>query len=252
MDGPPFDTATGLVDGTANTVAWYAGDNATDDPRQSALARGDQSLVVGYGARANEQGLRTSVQSLAVFAATQFSATDPNGEAQYTALKQRIGSALNGAPNQQSSDDISGQLAGAQVALNDAKDRHDQTNTTLQSVNARMSHDLKAAAKIQRTFLPRVTPGIPGVQFAWSYQPCDELAGDGLNIIALEKGKVGLYILDVSGHGVSSALLSVTLARSAVALASPGRPCASGCVVMKLKARRVYATTAVGRTVLPG
>ena len=34
VDGPPFDTATALVDGTAaNTVAWYTGDNATDDPR---------------------------------------------------------------------------------------------------------------------------------------------------------------------------------------------------------------------------
>jgi hypothetical protein len=128
------DTATGLIDGTATTVAWYTGDNATDDPRQTALARGDQSLVVGYGARANEQGLRTAVQSLAVFAATQFSSADPNGEAQYAALKQRIGAALNGGPNQQTTADISGQLAGAQVALNNAKDRHDQTNTTLQNL----------------------------------------------------------------------------------------------------------------------
>jgi hypothetical protein len=134
VDGPPFDTATGLIDGTATTVAWYTGDNATDDPRQTALARGDQSLVVGYGARANEQGLRTAVQSLAVFAATQFSSADPNGEAQYAALKQRIGAALNGGPNQQTTADISGQLAGAQVALNNAKDRHDQTNTTLQNL----------------------------------------------------------------------------------------------------------------------
>ena len=51
------------------------------------------------------------------------------------------------------------------------------------------------------------------MEFAWSYQPCDELAGDGLNIIPLGDGQVGLYILDVSGHGVSSALLSVTLSR---------------------------------------
>ena len=30
--------------------------------------------------------------------------------------------------------DIAGQLAGAQVALNNAKDRHDQTDTTLQNL----------------------------------------------------------------------------------------------------------------------
>jgi hypothetical protein len=135
VDGPPFDTATAMIDGTAaNTVAWYTGDNATDDPRSTALARADQSLVVSYGARANEQGLRVAVQSLAVFAAAQFSVSDPNGEAQYSALKQRVATALVGGPNQQAVSDIEGQLAGAQVALNDAKDRHQQTNTTLQDL----------------------------------------------------------------------------------------------------------------------
>jgi sigma-B regulation protein RsbU (phosphoserine phosphatase) len=47
------------------------------------------------------------------------------------------------------------------------------------------------------------------------------LAGDGLNIIPLGDGKVGLYILDVSGHGVSAALLLVTLSRL---LSPPSEP----------------------------
>ena len=74
------------------------------------------------------------MQNLAVFAAVQFSGADPDGQEQYNALRQRIGTNLNGAPNQQSVADISGQLAGAQVALSNAKDRHDQTNTTLQNL----------------------------------------------------------------------------------------------------------------------
>ena len=134
VDGPPFDSATQLIDGTANTVAWYQGDNATTDPRQTSLARADQSLTVAYGARANEQGLRTVVQSLAVFAATQFSSADPNGQGAYTALRQRIGGALNGGPNQQKSSDIASELAGAQVALKNASDRHNQTTTTVQNL----------------------------------------------------------------------------------------------------------------------
>lgn len=89
----------------------------------------------------------------------------------------------------------------------------EQTNLKLAQTNERMSHDLKAAAKIQKTFLPGAKTSVPGAVFAWGYQPCDELAGDGLNIIPLGEGKVGLYILDVSGHGVSAALLSVTLSR---------------------------------------
>jgi sigma-B regulation protein RsbU (phosphoserine phosphatase) len=89
----------------------------------------------------------------------------------------------------------------------------EETNERLAKANGRMSRDLKAAAKIQESFLPRDVPRVPGTEFAWIYRPCDELAGDGLNVIPLGDGKVGLYILDVSGHGVASALLSVTLCR---------------------------------------
>jgi phosphoserine phosphatase RsbU/P len=89
----------------------------------------------------------------------------------------------------------------------------EDTNSQLAKANDRMSRDLKAAARIQETFLPREASHVPGSDFAWIYQPCDELGGDGLNIIPLGDGKVALYIFDVCGHGVASALLSVTLSR---------------------------------------
>ena len=97
----------------------------------------------------------------------------------------------------------------------------EQANARLEKANGRMSRDLEAAARIQKSFLPRETPAIPGVGFAWGYKPCDELAGDGLNIVSLGAGEVGLYVLDVSGHGVSAALLSVTLSRL---LSPPSEP----------------------------
>jgi phosphoserine phosphatase RsbU/P len=97
----------------------------------------------------------------------------------------------------------------------------EQTNSQLAGVNRRMSRDLKAAARIQEAFLPRKVPCMPGTDCAWIYQPCDELAGDGLNIVHLGDGKLGLYVLDVSGHGATAALLSVTLSRL---LSPPSEP----------------------------
>jgi sigma-B regulation protein RsbU (phosphoserine phosphatase) len=97
----------------------------------------------------------------------------------------------------------------------------EETNAQLAKANGRMSRDLKAAAKIQKTFLPRKSPRVPGTDFAWIYQPCDELGGDGLNVIPLGDSKVGVYVLDVSGHGVASALLSVTMSRL---LSPPSEP----------------------------
>jgi serine phosphatase RsbU (regulator of sigma subunit) len=77
----------------------------------------------------------------------------------------------------------------------------------------RMSRDLRAAARIQAAYLPGPLLEVPGVAFAWTYRPCDELGGDGLNIVPLGAGRVGLYVLDASGHGVSAALLSVSISR---------------------------------------
>src|SRR6476660_10337336 len=52
----------------------------------------------------------------------------------------------------------------------------EETNARLAKANARMSRDLRAAAKIQETFLPRGVPPVPGTDIAWIYRPCDELA----------------------------------------------------------------------------
>ena len=94
-------------------------------------------------------------------------------------------------------------------------------NARLAKANGRMSRDLRAAAKIQETFLPRDVPRVSGADFGWAFRPCDELAGDGLSVVPLGHGRVGLYVLDVSGHGVAAALLSVTLGRL---LSPPSEP----------------------------
>jgi len=75
------------------------------------------------------------------------------------------------------------------------------------------SHDLATAVKIQESLLPDKGLLIPGVDFAWFCRPCEELGGDGLNIVPLGSGSVGLYLLDVTGHGVAAALLSVSVTR---------------------------------------
>lgn len=49
------------------------------------------------------------------------------------------------------------------------------------------------------------------LRIARAFHPCTDLAGDGVGVVALPDGQVGLYLLDVSGHGVGPALLSFTL-----------------------------------------
>jgi phosphoserine phosphatase RsbU/P len=83
----------------------------------------------------------------------------------------------------------------------------------LEAVNTRLREDLEAAAKIQQALLPRALPNSDRVHFAWAFRPCAMLAGDHLNIFPLGDRHVGMYLLDVSGHGVPAALLAVTVSR---------------------------------------
>jgi len=98
--------------------------------------------------------------------------------------------------------------------LREAFAKIERQNEELLCANQRMKRDLDAAARVQQTLLPEGFPEIEGLSFAWTYRPCDELAGDALNIVRINEELIALYLLDVSGHGVPAALLSVTATRS--------------------------------------
>src|SRR5262249_10569338 len=73
-------------------------------------------------------------------------------------------------------------------------------NRELAATNARLKRDLQAAAQVQQALLPAALPNTPPVRLAWAFRPCEELAGDLLNIFPLDERYVGLYLLDVGGH----------------------------------------------------
>ena len=97
------------------------------------------------------------------------------------------------------------------TARKNAEDALRQAKEELEVANNRMKTELDMASRIQRTLLPPARLSMPGANLAWIFHPCDELAGDTLNFIPLDGERVVLYVIDVSGHGVSAALLSVTL-----------------------------------------
>ncbi len=86
-------------------------------------------------------------------------------------------------------------------------------NREITAANDRMRESLRAAAAIQQSFLPERLPDTDRVSCSWRYVPCEELAGDTMNIIRLDETRIGIYVADVSGHGVPAALLSVHLSR---------------------------------------
>jgi sigma-B regulation protein RsbU (phosphoserine phosphatase) len=85
----------------------------------------------------------------------------------------------------------------------------------------RMERELQMAHEVQASFLPRETPQVPNWEFAASWQPAREVAGDFYDFIPLDEEQIGVVIADVSDKGMPAALF-MALTRSMVR-ASVGR-----------------------------
>jgi len=78
--------------------------------------------------------------------------------------------------------------------------------TQLQDTNRQMEKELTLAGEVQRSYLPREIPGIPGWQIAVELKPARETSGDFFDVNMLPNGKLGIMIADVVDKGVSAAL----------------------------------------------
>ena len=75
--------------------------------------------------------------------------------------------------------------------------------------NQKMIKDLNSAKRIQSALLPQTIPSVDGWAFDFRYVPCEQVGGDVLNVFPLDDRHVAIYQADVSGHGVSAAMVSV-------------------------------------------
>jgi len=82
--------------------------------------------------------------------------------------------------------------------------------------------DLAAAGRLQRSALPKSTQLVAGLEFAWYFHPCEAVGGDVLNYFSLSATQVAAYLLDVSGHGVSSAMHAMTINSTLLRNNTPG------------------------------
>jgi sigma-B regulation protein RsbU (phosphoserine phosphatase) len=88
----------------------------------------------------------------------------------------------------------------------------------------RMQLSLNLAKEVQQNLLPKSNLKVNGFDIAGKSVYCDETGGDYYDFISIEdtdKQKIGVAIGDVSGHGISSALLMATV-RSSLRASLPG------------------------------
>ena len=88
---------------------------------------------------------------------------------------------------------------------------HKALNDKLEQAYETLHSELVAASRLQLSLLPTITDVHPKFSLDWLVLPSSYLAGDNLNYFMMQERYLIFYHLDVAGHGVPSALLSVTL-----------------------------------------
>jgi serine phosphatase RsbU (regulator of sigma subunit) len=74
----------------------------------------------------------------------------------------------------------------------------------------RVEQELQMARRIQESLLPKQTPELAGWQLATCYQPAREVGGDFYDFIALDNGRLGIVLGDVTDKGIPAALVMAT------------------------------------------
>ena len=90
------------------------------------------------------------------------------------------------------------------------RDAEQAAFTALQESQQKLSEELSEAAAYVQSVLPAPIKDGP-VRTAWSFLPSSSLGGDAFGYGELSGGRFGICLLDVCGHGVGAALLSISV-----------------------------------------
>jgi sigma-B regulation protein RsbU (phosphoserine phosphatase) len=74
-----------------------------------------------------------------------------------------------------------------------------------------LKRDLELAHRVQQGLLPSKPPEIPGYQVFDFYEPARQIGGDFFGYVPLPDGRMAVVLADVSGKGISAALVMAAL-----------------------------------------
>ena len=114
--------------------------------------------------------------------------------------------------------DADGNVIGMVWSLLDISDQK-RIQNELRQHNAQLADDLNLANEFQLAFIQREYPTFPAgapqhesaIDIGHTYIPSGAVGGDFFEVFAVSLNRVGIFISDVMGHGVRSALIVATI-----------------------------------------
>ena len=131
-------------------------------------------------------------------------------------------------------------------------------NGEIERKNNQIEQELNMAGKVQQAMLPRVYPVFPPqssssiLRFEHRYVPAGRVSGDFFHVRQISDQQAGVFICDVMGHGVRSAMITAAMRALVEQMQSdashPGelleRLNQSLCAILRQNDETIYATAA--------
>ncbi len=101
------------------------------------------------------------------------------------------------------------ELEAAFQELEATNDHLTYANNELEQAHTIMSKDMKMAANVQRSFFPAKAPSSDEWEISYIFKPHSEVSGDIYDFYTINNKLLGVALMDVSGHGISSGLIAM-------------------------------------------
>jgi sigma-B regulation protein RsbU (phosphoserine phosphatase) len=103
-------------------------------------------------------------------------------------------------------------IMGMQEELRDKNDLLTGALDQLRRVHEGLNRDLVEARRLQQSLMPDRMREFEGARVSLMFRPSGHVGGDFIGLFRVSETRIGLYSMDVSGHGVASALLAARVA----------------------------------------
>lgn len=81
-------------------------------------------------------------------------------------------------------------------------------NKMIERYNHRVHDELILARNVQQNLIPGKLPEIKNLSLSAIYKPLEEVGGDLYDFIKIDENSLGIFLSDISGHGVPAAMIT--------------------------------------------
>ncbi|WP_053955585.1 SpoIIE family protein phosphatase [Inediibacterium massiliense] len=89
-----------------------------------------------------------------------------------------------------------------------SKKKLEERNKMIESYHKRLKDELFLAKNVQQNLIPKKIPELEGISLTSIYQPLEEIGGDLYDFIKIDEDTIGIFLSDISGHGVPAAMVT--------------------------------------------